>query len=303
MDVLLAMRTFRRVVERGSFSLAAVDLGQSTAAVSKQVRHLEERLGSLLLLRTTRRMSLSEAGQAYFSECCHLLDELDALERATQAGASEPSGRLRVNSPLSFGLKVLSPILVTFMQRYPELKVELTLDDRLLDVVSEGFDVSLRIRSHLPNSSLVARRLGEVEQVICAAPAYLQANGTPQSVDDLRGHSCLAYRLAEHPGSWHLQGPQGNSRLELPVRLAVDNSLMLSDMLLAGLGIGALPSFIARPLLDSGQLLQLLPGQSMPRRSIYALYASHRHVSQKVRVFVDYLASALEACRATDVYR
>ncbi|MBM3103670.1 LysR family transcriptional regulator [Pseudomonas sp. V1] len=295
MDVLLAMRTFRRVVERGSFSQAAVDLGQSTAAVSKQVRQLEKHLGSLLLLRTTRRMSLSESGQAYFSECCHLLEELDALERATQSGSSEPSGRLRVNAPLSFGLKVLSPILVAFMQRYPDLKVELTLDDRLLDVVSEGFDVSLRIRSHLPDSSLVARRLGEVAQVICAAPAYLKANGTPHSVEALREHSCLAYRLAEHPGSWQLQGPQGNSRLELPVRLAVDNSLMLSEMLLAGLGIGALPSFIAQPLLDNGQLLQLLPEQSMPRRSIYALYASHRHVSQKIRVFVDFLASALEA--------
>ncbi|MBC3338935.1 MULTISPECIES: LysR family transcriptional regulator [Pseudomonas] len=294
MDVLVAMRTFRRVVERDSFSLAAVDLGQSTAAVSKQVRQLEARLGSLLLLRTTRRMSLSEAGQAYFSECCHLLDELDALERATQVGASEPSGRLRVNAPLSFGLKVLSPILVAFMQRYPELKVELTLNDRLLDVISEGFDVSLRIRSRLPDSSLIARRLGEVQQMICAAPAYLQAKGTPHNVDDLREHSCLAYRLAEYPDSWHLQGPQGSSRLELPVRLAVDNSLMLSDMLQAGLGIGALPSFIAQPLLDSGQLVQVLPGQSMPRRSIYALYTSHRHVPQKVRVFVDFLAHALE---------
>ncbi|MBV6288933.1 LysR family transcriptional regulator [Pseudomonas aegrilactucae] len=301
MDVLVAMRTFRRVVERDSFSLAAVDLGQSTAAVSKQVRQLEQRLGSLLLVRTTRRMSLSQAGQAYYSECCHLLDELDALERATQVGAREPTGRLRVNAPLSFGLKVLSPILVAFMQRYPQLKVELTLDDRLLDVVSEGFDVSLRIRSHLPDSSLVARRLGQVEQVICASAAYLQANGTPQSVEDLRQHNCLAYRLAEHPGSWHLQGPQGSSRLELPVRFAVDNSLMLSDMLQAGLGIGALPSFIAQPLLDSGQLLQVLPEQSMPRRSIYALYASHRHVSQKVRVFVDFLATAIEALPSVPV--
>lgn len=293
MDVWAAMRTFRRVVERDSFSLAAVDLGQSTAAVSKQVRQLEERLGSLLLLRTTRRMSLSEAGQAYFSECCHLLDELDALERATQVGASEPSGRLRVNAPLSFGLKVLSPILVAFMQRYPALKVELTLDDRLLDVISEGFDVSVRIRSRLPDSSLVARRLGEVQQMICASPAYLLAKGTPQSVDDLREHSCLAYRLAEYPGSWQLQGPQGSSRVELPVRLAVDNSLMLSDMLQAGLGIGALPSFIARPLFDSGQLVQVLPAQPMPVRSIYALYTSHRHMPQKVRVFVDFLAAAL----------
>lgn len=294
MDLLAAMRTFRRVVERASFSQAAADLGQSTAAVSKQVRQLEERLGSLLILRTTRRMSLSETGQNYFNECCHLLDELDALEQATQAGAREPCGRLRVNAPLSFGLKVLSPILVGFMQRYPQLKVELTLNDRVLDMVDEGFDVSLRIRTSLVDSSLIARRLGDIEQIICAAPAYLDTHGTPATAEDLRRHACLAYRLAEHPGSWHLEGPQGSTRLDLPVRFAVDNSLMLSDMLLAGLGIGALPSFIALPLLQNGQLQRVLPEHSLSRRGIYALYASNRHLSQKIRVFIDFLAEALE---------
>ncbi|WP_347901136.1 LysR substrate-binding domain-containing protein [Pseudomonas purpurea] len=293
MDVLMAMRTFRRVVERASFSQAALDLRQSTAAVSKQVRQLEERLGSLLILRTTRRMSLSEAGQAYFKECCHLLDEFDALERATLAGASEPSGNLRVNAPLSFGLKVLSPVLVSFMQRYPQLNVELTLDDRVLDVVSEGFDVSLRIRTSLADSSLIARRLGDIEQIICAAPTYLDSHGTPNCAEDLYQHECLTYRLTDHPCAWQLEGPHGQTRLQVPVRFSVDNSLMLSDMLLAGLGIGALPSFIARPLLDSGQLVRVLPEHSMSRRGIYAVYASNRHLSHKVRVFVDFLAEAL----------
>lgn len=293
MDVLLAMRTFRRVIERGSFSKAAVDLNQSTAAVSKQVRQLEARLGSLLILRTTRRMSLSEAGEGYFRECCHLLDELDALEQSTQAHAREPAGCLRVNAPLSFGLKVLSPLLVKFMQRYPLLKVELTLDDHLLDMVSEGFDVSLRIRHQLLDSTLVARRLGAVEQIICAAPAYLHTHGTPSVAEELLHHSCLAYRLSEHPGSWHLEGPDGQTRLTLPVRLAVDNSLLLSDMLVAGLGVGALPSFIALPLLASGQLQRILPQHSMASRSIYALYASNRHLSQKIRLFVDFLLEQL----------
>ena len=293
MDVLAAMRTFRRVVQRGSFNLAAVDLQQSTAAVSKQVRQLEERLGNLLIIRTTRSMSLSEAGQAYFVECCHLLDEFDALERATQVGANAPSGRLRINAPLSFGLKVLSPILAGFMQHYPQLQVELSLGDRVQEGVGEGFDVSLRIRSQWADSALIARRLGEVGQVICAAPAYLQAHGTPQTVDDLRQHACLAYRQAEHPGIWPLEGQDGATRLELPVRLAVDNSLLLADMLLAGLGIGALPSFVAKPLLHIGQLLQVLPEQALARTQIYALFASNRHVPQKIRVFVDYLAQAL----------
>ncbi|MGR4041593.1 LysR family transcriptional regulator [Pseudomonas sp. 910_21] len=294
MDVLMAMRTFRRVVERASFSQAAADLGQSTAAVSKQVRQLEERLGSLLILRTTRRMSLSEAGQSYFNECCHLLDELDTLERATQAGSREPGGRLRINAPLSFGLKVLSPILVAFMQRYPQLQVDLTLNDQVLDVVGEGFDVSLRIRRQLEDSTLIARHLGQVEQVICAAPTYLQAQGTPSAIADLHRHRCLAYRLAEHPGRWQLEGPEGQTRLELPVHFAVDNSLLLSEMLVAGLGIGALPGFVAQPLLDSGQLLRVLPEHRLPSRQIYALYPSQRHLSQKVRVFVDFLVEALQ---------
>ncbi|ERO64996.1 hypothetical protein P308_21210 [Pseudomonas piscis] len=209
MDVLMAMRTFRRVVERASFSLAAADLGQSTAAVSKQVRQLEERLGSLLILRTTRRMSLSEAGQSYFTECCHLLDELDALERATQAGSSEPGGRLRVNAPLSFGLKVLSPILVAFMQRYPQLQVDLTLNDQVLDVVGEGFDVSLRIRRQLEDSSLIARHLGQVEQVICAAPAYLQAQGAPVGIATCTGIAGWPIAWPSTPGAGNWKVPKG----------------------------------------------------------------------------------------------
>lgn len=292
MDLLVAMRTFRRVVELDGFSKAAVDLGQSTAAVSKQVRQLEARLGSLLLLRTTRRMSLTDTGRAYFAECCRLLDELDALENATALGTGEVSGRLRVNAPLSFSLKVLSPLLVEFMALYPQLHVELTLDDHLLDPVSEGFDVSLRIRSSLPDSSLIARRLGEVEQVICAAPGYLAARGTPRQVEDLCGHDCLAYRLADNPGGWRLDGPKGRG-VELRTRLSADNSLMLGEMLVAGLGIGALPSFIANPLLASGQLQRVLPQQQLARRTIYALYASNRHLQQKVRVFVDFLAERL----------
>jgi DNA-binding transcriptional LysR family regulator len=295
MDLLAHMRVFRRVVERASFSKAAEDLRQSTAAISKQVRQLEERLGSLLLIRTTRRMSLSETGRAYFTECCRLLDELDALERSTATGGGEVAGRLRVNAPLSFGLKVLSPVLAQFMARYPQLAVELTLDDHLLDVVAEGFDVSLRIRATLADSTLIARRLGEVEQIICAAPGYLAARGTPLSIEDLRQHDLLAYRLADHPGSWRLDGPEGAINIELPARFSVDNSLMLSDMLLAGVGIGALPSFVARPALERGELIQVLPQHELARRSIYALYPSSRHLQQKVRVFVDFLAAALRA--------
>jgi DNA-binding transcriptional LysR family regulator len=294
MDWLAHMRVFRRVVERKSFSKAALDLEQSTAAISKQVRQLEERLGSLLIIRTTRSMSLSETGRAYFAECCRLLDEFDALERTMTVRGGEPTGRLRVNAPLSFGLKVLSPILAQFIARYPKLMVELTLNDSLLDVVTEGFDVSLRIRASLADSALIARRLGDVQQIICAAPGYLKARGMPPHPDSLREHDLLVYRLADDPGSWHLDGPEGIINVELPARFAVDNSLMLSDMLQAGLGIGALPSFIAFPAIERGELVQVLAEYKMAARTIYALYPSSRHLQQKVTAFVDFLSEALK---------
>lgn len=160
MDVLLTMRAFRRVVERNSFYKAAEDLAITPAALSKQIKQLENRLGTLLLVRTTRSMSLTEAGLLYYQEACRLLGEFDALEQTVAASAQQVSGTLRVNAPLSFGLTVLSPLLPPFMQRYPQLQVELTLDDRVLDVVAAGFDISLRIRRRLPDSSLSARALG-----------------------------------------------------------------------------------------------------------------------------------------------
>ncbi|NBV17312.1 LysR family transcriptional regulator [Janthinobacterium sp.] len=292
MDVLAHMRVFRAVVERDSFSKAALELNQSAAAISKQVRQLEERLGTLLLVRTTRRMSLSDGGRAYYLECCRLLDEIAALEVATRGCAGKVAGRLRVNAPLSFGLKVLSPLLPAFMARYPDVRPELTLDDRLRDVVGEGYDVSLRIRAALADSTLVARRLGDVEQMICAAPAYLARRGTPRQATDLHGHDCLAYRLADSPGVWQLDGPEGASSIVLPVRFSADNSLMLADMLVAGIGVGALPSFIAAPLLASGALARVLPSHAMARRGVYALTPDGRHVPQRVRAFCDFLAEA-----------
>lgn len=295
MDVLAHMRVFRAVVERDSFSKAALELNQSAAAISKQVRQLEERLGTLLLVRTTRRMSLSDGGRAYYLECCRLLDEIAALEVATRGCAGKVAGRLRVNAPLSFGLKVLSPLLPVFMQRYPEIQLELTLDDRLRDVVGEGYDVSLRIRAALADSTLVARRLGDVEQMICAAPAYLARRGTPQRALDLHGHDCLAYRLADSPGIWQLDGPEGASNIVLPVRFSADSSLLLADMLVAGIGVGALPSFVAAPLLASGALARVLPSHAMARRGVYALTPDGRHVPQKVRAFCDFLAQELQA--------
>ncbi|OCP37379.1 LysR family transcriptional regulator [Ensifer sp. LC163] len=290
MDLLAAMRSFRRVVELQSFNKAAEERGQSNASISKQIRQLEARLGTVLIVRTTRRMSLSETGHSYFAECCRLLDELDHLERTTSGEAGEINGRLRINAPLSFGLTVLAPMLARFMMLHQQLKVDMTLDDHVLDVVSEGFDLSIRVRATLADSSLVARRLGEVEQFICAAPAYLSANGTPTEVGDLKNHHCLAYRLADQPGNWVLEGPDGAASIDVPARFVVDNSLMLCEMIQSGVGIGVLPSFIANPLLANGKLLRILPQHKLARRSIYAVYPTNRLLLPKVRVFTEFLA-------------
>ncbi|WP_198411894.1 LysR family transcriptional regulator [Microvirga flavescens] len=287
------MRSFRRVIERASFSRAAEDLGLSSAGLGKQIRWLEERLGAVLIQRTTRRMGLTETGRAYYEECCRLLDELDEVERSIATDARHVSGRLQVNAPLSFGLTVLSPILPDFMAQYPDLKIDLTLSDHLLDVVAAGFDISIRIRSELADSSLIARKLADVEQITCAAPAYLEKRGAPLTLDDLHRHDCLAYTLADNPGAWHVNGPKGEASIAIPARLSANNSIMLRDMIVAGMGIGALPSFIAKPEIDRGALMPVLADHTFPRRHVYAVYPTNRHLQNKVRVFLDFLARHL----------
>lgn len=295
MDHLGAIRSFRRVIERGSFSRAAEELGLSSAGLGKQIRWLEERLGTVLIQRTTRRMGLTETGQVYYDECCRLLDELDEMERGIASTSEQVTGRLRVNAPLSFGLVVLSPLLPRFMAAYPDLKIDLTLNDHLLDVVGTGFDISIRVRSDLADSSLIARKLATVDQVICAAPAYLAQKGTPQTLEELRSHDCLAYTLADSPGIWQLTGPEGDRSITVPARLSASNSIMLCDLIKAGMGIGALPSFIAKPQIEAGSLVPILTDHSFPQRHVHAVYPTSRHLQRRVRVFLDFLADNLDA--------
>jgi DNA-binding transcriptional LysR family regulator len=300
MDSFTLMRAFRRIVERGSLARAAEDLGLSPAGLSKQLRTLETHLGVVLLQRTTRRMSLTETGHAYYRECSRLLDELDALERGIAQQRGEVSGRLRVNAPQSFALSTLSPLLPRFLQQHPQLALDLVMEDRVLDAVGEGFDVSLRIRAELEDSRLVARRLASLQQVLCAAPSYLQHHPAPQAVEELQVHSVLGYSLSDSPGSWPLLGPDGQVTVTLPTRVTANNSLLLRDLLVAGLGIGALPSFLAAPALASGELQQVLPDHRYPPRFVYAVYPTARHLQAKVRAFIDFLHAELPACAGLD---
>ncbi|CAB3688902.1 HTH-type transcriptional regulator DmlR [Achromobacter ruhlandii] len=301
MDTFNYMRAFRRIVELGSFAKAAEDLGVSPAGLSKQLRALEAHLGAVLIQRTTRKMSLTDTGAAYYAECCRLLDELDTLEKSVKRQSRRVSGRLRVNAPVSFALSVLTPLLARFLRQYPELRLDLSMEDRLVDAVGQGFDVSIRLRAQLEDSSLIARQLACLTQVLCAAPAYLERRGRPDSVDALRGHDLLSYSLADSPGpvteedaGASAQPPAGAARVQ------VNNSLMLRDLLEAGLGIGALPSFLAAPAIAGGRLARVLPDLPGAPRQVYAVYPTSRHLQPKVKAFVDFLAEHLPAALRGD---
>ena len=290
MDHLSAMAVFARVVEMESFSGAARDLGLSKSAVSKRVGRLEDRMGLRLLNRTTRRLSLTEAGAAFYQGCRRVVAEAEAAERAVTRLASAPRGRLKINAPMSFGVRHLAPALPDFMARYPELTVDLALNDRLVDLVEEGFDVAVRV-ARLEDSSLIARRLAANRLVLCAAPSYLRAHGAPRAVEDLKGHECLLYSYLAAGDVWRLCGPGGERRQRVTGRLRINNGDALLAVALGGLGVALLPCFICGEDVRAGRLIRVLPEWSGPAdTAIAAVYPASRNLSPKVRVFVDFLA-------------
>ncbi len=293
MEQLKEMAVFARVVECESFSGAARLLGLSKSAVSKQVGRLESRLGVRLLNRTTRRLSLTEAGSAFFEACQRVVAEAEAAERTVRHLAAAPRGTLRVNAPMSFGASHVAPLLPDFMARYPELAVDMVLNDRLVDLVEEGFDVGVRI-GRLMDSSLIARRLGPNRMLLAAAPAYLAARGRPRRPHDLLEHECLIYSYRQGPSDWRFRGPEGEVRVPVSGRLRINNGDALHTAALAGLGITLQPSFICGADIRAGRMERLLPDwQAASESSIYAIYPASRNLLPKVRVFVDFLAARL----------
>jgi len=287
---LTAQATFAQVVEAASFSAAARALGLSKSAVSKQVSRLEAQLGVQLLHRTTRRLSLTEAGAVFYEGCQRMLAEAEAAEQAVTHLAAAPRGHLRLNAPMSFGILHLSPQLPDLLQRCPELTVDLTLNDRLVDLVEEGYDLAVRI-GRLPDSSLIARRLAPSRNLLCAAPAYLEQNGAPARPRDLKRHACLFYSYQAESEAWRLAGPEGTERVSLGGRFRVNNGDSLRQVTLAGLGIAQLPTFIVGDDLRAGRLLRVLPDwEAAAEAAVHAVYPATRNLSPKVRVVIDFLA-------------
>ncbi len=293
MDKLSVMHAFRRIVERGSFARAAEDLGVSPALLSREVKLLEESLGAALLTRTTRSMSLTDAGRLYYDEASGILDAVFGVEARIREGAGAVRGHLKVNASSSFGQTVIAPMLPAFLDAHPDLRLTLSMDDRVVDMVDGGFDVSIRIRAAMPDSALVARKIGTMRQRIFASPAYLEGAGTPQSPEDITGHKIVGFLLADHLTSWTLTGHLGSTVIALDPTVRVGNSLVLRDLLIAGQGIGTLPDFVSNPAEARGDLVRVLPDWELPAPDIFAVTASRLGMDAKVTAFLDHLRRAL----------
>ncbi len=290
MENLTDIAVFVRVVERGSFTLAADDLSLSRAVVSKYVSRLEERLGARLMQRTTRRLSLTEAGAALFEASRGALERIEEAEGAFARFQSEPRGRLRVSAPMSFGILHLGPMLAEFAQAQPHISLDLTFDDRFVNLVEERFDVALRI-GKLADSSLVARKLASTRLVACASPAYLAEHGEPETPEDLAAHNCLLYSYLATANVWRFTAPDGR---EIPVavsgNLRANNGIVEAEAAVAGMGVLMTPTFYVGPLIRAGKLRQILTKYRGPEIGIHAVYPQREHVPPKVRVFVEFLA-------------
>jgi len=293
MDNFTGMAVFARVVEANSFTEAARRLGMSKAAVSKQVSKLEERLGARLLNRTTRRLSLTEVGAAFYERCARIVAEAEDAELAVTRLNATPRGTLKIDVPVNFGMQYLAPLLPPFMLQHPDLRVDMTFNDRFVDLIEEGCDLAVRI-GQLADSSLVARKLAETRSVICAAPSYWDRHGRPGDPSDLAHHDCFAYSYLATGSEWRLQGPGGEVAVRVSGSLTANNGDVLRQAAVAGLGVVAMPVFIVCDDLRSGRLEQVLRAWQPATRGIYAVYPPNRHLSAKVRAFIDHLVGALD---------
>lgn len=289
MDRFDSLHTFVAVVEAGSFSAAAVRLDHAKSAVSRQVAALEAHLGAQLLNRTTRRLSLTEAGREFYERAQRILTDLAEAEQSVAAEQTALRGRLRLAAPLSFGLQHLAPALDEFLAQHPELVLDLDLDDRRVNLVEEGFDLALRI-GELADSTLVARPLVPIRMVLCASPDYLRRHGTPQTPADLAFHAGLVYGNIPEAQQWRFLDAAGKSHsVKVPARLRANNGDVLVQAALAGLGVVVSPSFIAHRALAAGELVSLLPAYQAPGTTAYAVYPSRRHLPQRVRALIEFL--------------
>jgi DNA-binding transcriptional LysR family regulator len=293
MDILASMKVFVAIVDAGSFAAAAERLDMSRAMVSKHITGLEDHLGTRLLNRTTRRLSLTEAGSAFHERSQQIIADVAEAEQVAGATAAAPRGILKITMPLSYGQHRLGRIIAEFAQAYPQVKLDMSLSDRKVNLIEDGFDLAIRIGA-LAESGLVARKLGTDHSIVCASPAYLDRHGTPHTPHELGGHACLGYTLSGNGDEWRLEGPDGPVTVRSGGPVRADNGDMLRLAALSGAGLIFQPRFIVEEDLEAGRLVQVLPAFTSAELGIYAIYPSRKHLSPKVRTFVDFLVANLD---------
>ena len=293
MDRFADMRMFVAVVDAGSISGAAERLEVAKSAVSRRLTDLEARLGAELLHRATRRLGLTHSGRAFFERAQRILADLEEAEQAVSQAHGAIRGRLKVALPLSFGLLHLAGLINEFLGLHPEVEFDLDFNDRQIDLMQEGFDLAIRI-ARLPDSSLIARKLAPIRHALCASPDYLARHGTPARADDLASHAGLVYSNLANPGLWSYVRPDGQpGSVQVPVKLRANNGDFLCRAAIAGQGVILHPTFYLSDAIRTGELVPLLTDHAWPELNAYALYPPTRHLSRRVRAFVDFLAEKL----------
>ncbi|MFC3153192.1 LysR family transcriptional regulator [Litoribrevibacter euphylliae] len=289
MESFGAYPVFVTVIETGGFSPAAKKLGISKSAVSKRITQLEEHLGVKLLHRTTRKLSLTEAGEHFYQHARIASQAAQDAEDAVAQLQGVPQGRLRISIPMSFGRLYVAPVIPEFLRRYPKINLELVMDDEFTDLIGSGFDMALRL-GDLKDSTLVARKLTHLKNVLCASPSYIEEFGMPKRLEELKQHNCLAFSYSQDVREWYFIKDNTTRAIEISGNYQVNNSEALREAMIQGVGIGRLPTFAANPEIKEGRLVKLFPEYEMPGKIMYAVYPERQFLPAKVRAFMDFMS-------------
>jgi DNA-binding transcriptional LysR family regulator len=297
MDRFQEMQAFAAVVDAGSFVGAAQALGMSKPAVSRYVSELEARLGARLLQRTTRKLSLTGEGEVFYGRCKVVLADVDSAEAEVASRTAQATGTLKVNVPVSYGLLKLAPLWGPFLASHPNVQLDVTLADRFVDLVEEGYDLAVRI-ARLPSSTLVSRKLASTRLLLCASPQYLRERGSPRHPSELTRHAMLAYSLLATGTTWSFEGPEGPVSVKVEPRMWSNSGDTCRAVALSAGGIILQPSFMVGDDLRAGTLVEVLPQYRSSELGIYAVYPTRKHLTPKVRLLVDYLAQSPLSAKA-----
>jgi DNA-binding transcriptional LysR family regulator len=296
MDVLQSMRTFVRVVEAGGFTAAATAANTNTAAVSRAVAELEARLQTKLLNRTTRRIALTAAGDRYLARCYQALALIDEAEAEAANARAKPSGRLKLHCVAGFGQRYIVGAIAAYRQRYPDVRIELHLSQRVPNLLEEGYDLSIALARELPDSGNISQVLGTAFSVLCASPDYVARRGVPDTLEALRGFDCLQMVTTLFPSTqWVFDGPGGAIHIDIDAPFMVNTGEAMAEAIKYGMGIGALPGYSALDGLRNGALVRVLPSYTLQQMQAYAIYPSRQYLDAKIKTWVDHLKAYLPA--------